>query len=200
MTNNYDLSSRCGRQRILVSAEDTAAEIRCYKKNTCGAWRFDKRLGVMRGFVGRNGASPDKREGDGKTPAGAYGLGFAFGVREKPATRMFYRRVTPASCWVDDPQSPAYNRWVEVPEGEAPAPGWNSAERLGDYPDEYAYAVVIEYNTENTIPGRGSAVFLHCGSKPTSGCVAVPEADMLRLLGWLDPAKNPVICIEIPGE
>jgi L,D-peptidoglycan transpeptidase YkuD (ErfK/YbiS/YcfS/YnhG family) len=45
----------------------------------------------MRGYVGKNGVASRKREGDGKTPAGLFRLGTAFGVREKPDTRMSYR-------------------------------------------------------------------------------------------------------------
>ena len=92
---------------------------------------------------------------------------------------------------MDDPSSPQYNRWVEAPVSA----GWTSAEHLIDYPLEYACAVVIEYNTQELVPGRGSAIFLHCGSRPTSGCVAVQEADLLRILRWLDPAKQPEIFI-----
>jgi L,D-peptidoglycan transpeptidase YkuD (ErfK/YbiS/YcfS/YnhG family) len=54
---------------------------------------------------------------------------------------------------------------------------------------------VIEYNTRPAVPGRGSAIFLHCGNQPTAGCVAVPESAMLDILSWLDPAKTPVIWI-----
>jgi len=183
-----------GRQRLLVTARGSAAEIICFEKTRRETWRRVRRLGVVRGYVGKNGVASRKREGDGKTPAGLFLLGTAFGVREKPETRMSYRPVTKDSYWVDDPQSPDYNRWVEAPGG--PRYG---AERLRDYPDAYAYGVVIEYNTDPVIPGRGSAVFLHCGDKPTSGCVAVGEADLLKILRWLDPAKKPEILIEDAG-
>ena len=44
------------------------------------------------------------------------------------------------------------------------------------------------------IAGAGSAIFLHVDTgKPTSGCVAVAEADVKRILGWLDPGKSPRI-------
>lgn len=93
---------------------------------------------------------------------------------------------------MDDPDSPLYNRWVESGDIK-----WKSAERLADYPQAYKYAVVINYNMSPTVPGKGSAIFLHCmtGSY-TAGCVAVPENDMALILKWLDPAKAPVIIIE----
>lgn len=179
------------RQRLLVTARGSSAEIRCLEKTGRGAWRRVKRLGVMRGYVGKNGVTSCKFEGDGKTPAGLFRLGTAFGVREKPETRMSYRPVTKDSFWIDDSRAPDYNRWAEAPGGLR-----YGAEHLIEYPDEYAYGVVIEYNTDPVIPGRGSAVFLHCGNKPTSGCVAVGEADLLKILQWLDPEKQPEILIE----
>ena len=178
-------------QRLFVAASGSAAVLRCLEKTSRGGWTAVGELGDIRGFIAGNGLSGKKREGDGCSPAGLYRLGTAFGVRPRPDTKMPWRPVTPASYWVDDPESPHYNRWVEAPDGL----GRFSAEHLIDYPEEYAYAVVIEYNTGAVGPGRGSAIFLHCGLRPTSGCVAVGEADLLRILGWLDPAKRPEILL-----
>ncbi|SHH73765.1 L,D-peptidoglycan transpeptidase YkuD, ErfK/YbiS/YcfS/YnhG family [Sporobacter termitidis DSM 10068] len=185
-----DPAAPVSRQRLLVTAHGVSATIRCLEKRR-GFWHFAAEPGALAGFVGRNGVSGDKREGDGRTPTGLYPLGAAFGVREKPDTRMPYRRITPQSYWVDDPLSPYYNTWVEAPGGG----DWRGAEHLLDYPDSYAWAVVVEYNMENIIPGKGSAVFLHCGTRPTSGCIAVDEPGLLRILKWLDPALSPEIMI-----
>jgi L,D-peptidoglycan transpeptidase YkuD (ErfK/YbiS/YcfS/YnhG family) len=142
--------------------------------------------------VGRNGVSFDKVEGDGGTPGGLYAIGFAFGNMEKPETGLEYRKVTGQSYWVDDPDSGYYNQWVEGGENR----DWKSAEHLSESKNAYAYAAVIEYNTGyEKIAGKGSAIFLHCGLSPTSGCVAVGESDMLKLLGWLKADKNPHILI-----
>lgn len=178
-------------QLILVTAKASSAEILCYIKDTGGIWRLDEQIGVMSGHIGRNGVSRQKMEGDGCTPAGCFRLGYAFGLREKPDTLVPYKNITRESFWVDDPSSRFYNTWVE---GSINA-DWSSAEHLCDYPREYAYGVVIGYNTGPVMPRKGSAVFFHCGNKPTAGCVAVPEEDLLRILKWLDPAKNPSILI-----
>ncbi|HZI97707.1 MAG TPA: L,D-transpeptidase family protein, partial [Actinomycetales bacterium] len=46
------------------------------------------------------------------------------------------------------------------------------------------------------VPGRGAAIFLHVnGSGATAGCVSIPEADLERVLRWLDPARSPVTVI-----
>lgn len=178
-------------QLILVLAHGSSADLRCYEKGYSAVWQLRESLGVMSGFVGRNGVSVSKKEGDGCSPAGLFRLGDAFGTVEKPETKMAYRRITENSFWVDDPSSCHYNTWVE---GEHKA-DWSSAEHLSDYPGEYAYAVVIEYNTSAQTPGKGSAVFLHCGHRPTSGCIAVPEPTLLHILKWLEPEKSPGILI-----
>jgi L,D-peptidoglycan transpeptidase YkuD (ErfK/YbiS/YcfS/YnhG family) len=179
-------------QLLLISREasESGAVQRRYEKDDGGLWRPVG--GFFAAFVGKNGVVRCKREGDGCTPSGFFRLGHAFGCREKPDTKMPYRAVTPASVWVDDPRSSRYNTWVEDGAGR----DWESTEHLADYPDSYAYAVVVEYNTGDISPGKGSAVFLHCGTSPTSGCVAVAEDVVLELLHWLDPDKSPGILID----
>jgi len=95
--------------------------------------------------------------------------------------------------WVDDPASPDYNRWVV--RGETAA---LSFERLRRDDDLYQYGIVIAYNTDPVVAGRGSAIFLHLWAgpdSPTAGCVAVTKADLLKILSWLDPAANPMILL-----
>ncbi len=178
-------------QLILVLAHGSSAYLRCYDKVVATQWRLREALGVIAGFVGRNGVTASKKEGDGCTPVGLFKLGHAFGIKEKPDTKAAYRSITENSYWVDDTHSCYYNTWFEGQQND----GWSSAEHLADYPREYAYAVVVEYNTAERLPGKGSAVFLHCGNRPTAGCVAIPEPALLNILKWLDPEKAPGILI-----
>ena len=59
---------------------------------------------------------------------------------------------------------------------------------------QYTYLAVIGYNMPAR-PGRGSGIFLHevYPGYATAGCVSLPEADLLRVLRWLDPAASPRI-------
>ncbi len=174
-------------QLLTALCKGSEAVIGRYEKSGRGLWHL---VGSpVAGYAGRNGVAKLKKEGDGCTPSGFFPLGYAFGCKEKPDTKMTFRPVTKRSVWVDDPASSRYNQWAEE-DGD-----WSSAERLADYPDSYAYAVVIEYNTAPVIPGKGSAVFFHCGHKPTAGCIAVPEKDLLDILRWLDPDQSPGILI-----
>ena len=61
---------------------------------------------------------------------------------------------------------------------------WKSAEYIFKYGEAYHYVLATSYNLER-IPGKGSAVFLHCTSKEaesTAGCVAVPEIYMREIM------------------
>lgn len=153
-----------------------------------GAWR--RVAGPVAAYVGRNGFASDKREGDGKTPVGVYGLSTAFGTAPDPGVHLPYRRTTQADVWVDDPASALYNTWQQNP----PNGRWASAEPLYQ-PGPYHEAAVVDYNAART-PGRGSAIFLHVSQgRGTAGCASVTESVLLQLLRWLDPTRGPVIAL-----
>ena len=144
------------------------------------------------------GDSPIKREGDGKAPAGVFPLVEAFGF--EPAelagvTRFPYRQITNALEGVDDPASRYYNRIVDP--ASLPTRDWKSSERMRIPP--YRWGAVVGHNWKQE-PGAGSCIFLHVwegAGVATSGCTAMPEAEMLRLLRWLDDSKNPVL-VQLP--
>lgn len=188
-----------GRQLIVVSAEGNDAEVCCFEESEQGIWSQVGDSAAAK--VGKNGVSEKKIEGDKMTPAGLFELGFAFGNETPPdGIKMEFRSVTPDSYWVDDSSSQYYNQWVE---GTAHQ-DWASAEHLADYPAQYALAVVVRYNMDPPVPGAGSAIFLHCGSNPTLGCIAAAHDKMAEILLWLDQEKAPMILIvanaEEPGQ
>jgi len=179
-------------QVIIVSvpsANSYKATLNAYEKIN-GNWQVV--FSNIPAVVGRNGVNKQK-EGDGKSPTGIFSFGTAFGTEKKPAgVKMPYRQTTDYDYWIDDVNSPDYNTWVTY-EGN-PKERWNSFEKLKI--SAYKYAVVINYNVTNIQPGKGSAIFLHVWqgqNKPTSGCTAISEANMLKILKWLDPNKKPII-------
>ena len=79
---------------------------------------------------------------------------------------------------MDDRESPFYNEFVTISGREKP---WRSAEHLIEETTAYRYVLNICCNS-GRIPGKGSAVFLHCSTDgATAGCVSVPE-DVMRVL------------------
>ncbi|MFI9065873.1 L,D-transpeptidase [Streptomyces sp. NPDC053429] len=135
-----------------------------------------------------------RTQGTLTTPTGLYELPYAFGIRHAPAgTEFRYRRVTPDSWWCQDNASPAYNRWTEPLPAHC-APG--EAEHLVTYEKQYAHALVIGFNYDRPVRGRGAGIFLHVNGKgATAGCVSVPERAMRAILRWADPRRRPHIAI-----
>ncbi|HWQ61673.1 MAG TPA: L,D-transpeptidase family protein [Negativicutes bacterium] len=174
----------------LVAAGSCHATMTTWQRQR-GAWRP---VVTTAAVAGRGGlVSPDgKHEGDGATPTGVYPLSLVFGYGPEAPTAMPYRRITADDCWVDDPASPQYNTWVR---GRPQAASWETLLR----PDGlYKWGIVVDYNTAPIIPGKGSAIFIHLWrgpGEPTSGCVALAEDDLLRIIAWLSPAGNPVIVL-----
>jgi L,D-peptidoglycan transpeptidase YkuD (ErfK/YbiS/YcfS/YnhG family) len=174
------------KQLILVTTNGSAtssAEIRTFEKDAKGEW-VQKLVG--RGYVGKKGIGKGK-EGDAKTPAGKYTIGTAFGQKGNPGTKMPFRNITNDDVWVDDSNSKLYNTWQSRSKTKGQ---WKSAENMNH--KLYTYGFVINYNTKRT-PGAGSAIFFHVGSSYTLGCVATAKSNVVSVLKWLDPAKNPVI-------
>ena len=134
-----------------------------------------------------------KKEGDGKTPSGIYPLGPAFGYAFMVNTGLDYLQATDIDFWVDDVQSIQYNQWVHG------KPNANSFERMKRHDNLYQYGIVIGYNTHPVIPGNGSAIFMHVWRRydsPTSGCVAVNQRYLRKILHWLNQHYQPVIILE----
>lgn len=181
-------------QAVVVTADRygaTTATLTAYERDGAGNWR--RAHGPWAARLGTRGLAPpgEKREGDGRTPSGAYGFEFAFGVAPDPGARLPYRRVTSRSIvWDDDPASPLYNTWVDLDRQQAgtePEPMYVSP--------AYDHGVVIAYNTART-PGLGSAIFLHVSTGgPTAGCVSLPAGQLVEVLRWLDPALTPKIVL-----
>ena len=172
-----------GAERVITAVPGKTkdrAVIRAYEK-TKNAWtlRF-----AADGFFGKNGVKTDKREGDKATPSGVYTFGRAFGVADDPGAKLPYTKVTDLDVWVDDTKSKYYNQWASK---NAPDADWKSAEQLIKYAKAYKYALAINYNTDPVVPGKGSAIFLHCSTgNPTAGCVSVPEEAMIFFLAFID--------------
>ncbi|HEY4618674.1 MAG TPA: L,D-transpeptidase family protein [Flavobacterium sp.] len=158
------------------------------KKGGDWALKFDtKEVGI-----GKNGFAPSlaKREGDGKSPTGIFRLGKLYTYEKELKTLLDYQQTTADDKWIDDPNSKDYNTYVR---GATTA---KSYENLVLSNDAYKYCMVIEYNTNPIIKGKGSAIFFHLAVKKpyfTAGCVAIDEENMKLMVNWLDPKLNPTI-------
>jgi D-alanyl-D-alanine dipeptidase len=151
-------------------------------------------------------SGPQKREGDGKAPAGIFELGPAFGYApEAPAgCRWPYRAMTERNYLVDDPDSPEYNQLVTILDDRPDRPErfWKSVEKMKRDDNLYELGVIIQHNFPRVIKGRGSAIFFHIWEKPgapTVGCTAMARENLRELILWLDPKRHPLL-VQGPAE
>ncbi|MCK3682720.1 L,D-transpeptidase family protein [Maribellus sp. YY47] len=154
--------------------------------------KWEIKSGPFAAGIGRNGfaAMGEKMEGDGKSPSGIFYLGHLFTYADTVETKMPFTLSTDGDKWIDDPESEDYNKHVR---GETTAKSYENLKLKSNY---YKYCMVIEYNTDPVVKGKGSAIFFHLresDTETTSGCVAVSEKDMVQVLKWLDPACRPMI-------
>ena len=130
-------------------------------------------------------AGPIKSEGDGRSPAGVFSIGAAYGRAPATAasTALAYTSASATSRCVDDPSSAHYNRIVDAAEVRE---DWASAEPMRRY---YELAIVVEHNRDRE-RGRGSCIFLHAWKgpdTPVTGCTAMASSSLDELAAWLEP-------------
>lgn len=198
------------RQALVVTAatwEQSAAELQRFERSDRDttfravgvpiAVRLgSKGLGWGRGIHPQQAArvGPTKSEGDRRSPAGIYALGVAFGPEPTPPKGVTWpwRQVTRGDVFVDDPASHFYNQWP-ARDGKV---DWQSSEDL----TIYKLGLVVEHNPAPSVPGAGSAIFVHSidRTRPTTGCTGLGQSELTDVLGWLKPEQHPVL-IQLPG-
>src|ERR1700722_8942881 len=133
--------------------------------------------GPRRCAIGPAGIAAKAAEGDGVTPSGVFPLRQIFYRADriaKPQSILPIRITEKNDGWCDAPADPNYNRLVKLP---YPA----SAEHMWRDDHLYDLVVVVGFNDDPVLPGKGSAIFLHLAKpdySPTAGCVALSEADL----------------------
>ncbi len=145
-------------------------------------------------YIGKNGLTYEKKEGDGKTPLGEFELGIILSQHPeiKNKNGLICTQINKDMYWVDDSNSKYYNQLVNISKVKV---DWSSAEHLIEYPIQYEYLIEIKTNSNN-IPNNGSAIFLHCTNyRPTAGCVAVEKNIMKKIIENID--KYTKISIQI---
>jgi len=153
------------------------------------------------GLTRQTTAPEIKREGDGNSPAGRFPLTFAFGTTVKTERiALSYTKLEEFTECVDDVKSQFYNRIVNrMQVGDF---DWNSSEKMLSVGPQYDLGVFVAYNSYPPVNGNGSCIFLHIwkdANTGTAGCTAMERSDLERIVGWLDPKKNPYL-IQLPED
>ncbi len=187
------------RQLILVyndRPDRVSCVFRRYEKKD-GQWR--EAAYPLRSNVGRAGIAPygEKREGDGRTPSGAYPMGFAFGYERDIDLSWPFVVVSKQHYWISDPEDPLYNQMTQQ------TPRTDNFEYLRRDDEVYRYAAVVEYNMRPIEKYKGSAIFFHIESgfdRGTAGCISVTRRKTVEVLQWLDPLKAPYMLIATKSQ
>jgi L,D-peptidoglycan transpeptidase YkuD (ErfK/YbiS/YcfS/YnhG family) len=195
-----------------VSMKSTYSTLHAFQLGADGKWREAfPAMPARNGYGGWQWAA-QRIQDTGTTPIGTFRLTEAFGLAANPGSHLPYRKVDGNDYWVGDKKDPrTYNLFEPAASAKRT---WRTAEaeRLADYPTQYAHSVVIDFNrpaaqsvkwdanlgqyvtTAPAVIGRGSAVFLHINGKgSTAGCVSVTKANLLKLMRWLTPGAHPRI-------
>jgi L,D-peptidoglycan transpeptidase YkuD (ErfK/YbiS/YcfS/YnhG family) len=204
------------RQMVVVTTpgwDATAGQLRRFERDAGGAWR--EAGAAVPVVIGRTGAAwgtglhempagaggPVKHEGDGRSPAGVFAIGEAFGYAPRAATGLRYEALDANDWCVDVDGSPYYNRIVDSTDVGVDAvkgstePMRRDLHAGGD--QRYRLGFVIENNPGN-VRGAGSCIFGHLWKSPdstTAGCTAMAPPSMDALLRWLDADRRPVFVL-----
>lgn len=107
-----------------------------------------------------------KREGDRRSPAGIFAIGGAFGyaahIRKHPS--LFYKQITKNDLWVEDSNSPHYNRHIVL--DHAPSTSWEKKQQMRQGDKAHSLKLFIAHNAPPQVrPHAGSAIFFHIWRK-----------------------------------
>ena len=194
LTFQYD-SLLGGCQQLFVVYNTTASsiisELKVLERSDEGWVVIDSLCGPCN--IGKKGfaAYGKKAEGDGKSPTGIFTITHYFSKFPKFTANLEKIKVTSNTIWVDDPKDKLYNRYCEQSETHP-----HKGERLIRKDGQYDYVMVINYNTEECTPYKGSAIFFHVWTRlggGTAGCVAVEKQHILKIFKWVDAEKHPMI-------
>ena len=141
--------------------------------------------------IGKNGITRLKKEGDFCTPTGKFSLGPVYYRKDrinKLNTKLNIYPITKDMTWEDNPNNRNYNQLT--------LNNNKSNEKLFRKDNIYDIIIIINYNNNPVIPGKGSAIFMHIAKKnyyPTKGCIALSKKDLIFIVSKL--SKNEKILI-----
>ncbi len=186
-------------QELIVSSRGSSATLTLRNWDR-GAWAD---LFTASAYLGSNGISYNKTEGDKCTPAGTFDILFAFGTVSRTLNIDYYR-IKAGDVWVDDVNSYYYNTMQTT---STPGKDWKSAEDLyAKFTNNRSTACIyFNYNGDGLSGGSayykgGSDLFIDgLGSASTMGPgygdIRISSADMETLLSLLDSDRNPKLII-----
>lgn len=143
---------------------------------------------------------PQKKEGDGKSPAGIFFISQIMGYDSVLfcGNKLDYKQITSSLHAVDDSISMYYNQIVDTLLLDSSYTNYyNSFENLHKMSYYYEWIFRIDHNKSN-VKGKGSLIFVHIWDKDgkgSAGCTTISRENMMELLKWID---NQTVVIQLP--
>ena len=131
--------------------------------------------------LGKGGIKQKEREGDFITPKGKFKLikiYYRSDRIKKISSTLKKIKIKKNMGWCDDVSSNYYNKQIKINKKI-------SHESLHRKDNVYDIIVVLNYNLNPIIKGKGSAIFLHVAKKnynKTQGCIALKKNELLHLV------------------
>jgi L,D-peptidoglycan transpeptidase YkuD (ErfK/YbiS/YcfS/YnhG family) len=207
-----DLPWSDARQLVLVTTSDWNADHGVLQTFAMSEGGWQPAADAIPVTIGREGSAwgiglhpaqpgPQKREGDGRSPAGVFRIGNAFGYADSAKTALQYDAMTSTDYCIDVSDSPLYNRIVDKRVvGDKATEGTTEPMRRDIHVDgdhRYKLGFIIEHNSRG-VAGLGSCIFAHiwkASGVPTAGCTAMDEGVMRALLTWVDAQQHPIFVL-----
>lgn len=188
-------------QRLKLVSSGSRGTLTLSEWQEDGTWR---ELCAVTAYLGDNGVTWNKRDGDKATPAGEFDILYYIGINDR-GSNLKYVPISDGDVWVCDPDSLYYNTMQR----NSGTRDWDAAQAENLYRkfhDDYSAAcIMFNYNgdglrSDTAVSGKGSDIFIDgVGSKGnlTSGYgdIKITANDMLMLLGYLDSDKHPTLTV-----
>ena len=131
--------------------------------------------------LGKAGIGKKKIEGDKITPRGTFKIVNIYYRKDRIkniVTNLKLVKIKRNMGWCDDPESKKYNQLIKLPTKYC-------HEKLYRSDNLYDIILILNYNMDPIIKGKGSAIFLHLAKNlknKTNGCIGLKKKDMLELI------------------
>ena len=135
--------------------------------------------------LGKRGIGNKRREGDQITPRGKFRINSIFYRKDRISDFKSKIKIFPIRKnmgWCNDPKSKYYNKLIKFPSKY-------SAERLFRKDNIYDIILVLDYNSNPTRKGKGSAIFIHVAKKNyknTLGCIAISKINLKKIVKMIN--------------
>ena len=143
--------------------------------------------------IGKRGIGYKRKEGDLITPKGKYKIKYILYRKDrvKKIQSKIKRIIIKKNMgWCDDTKSKNYNKLIKLPSKF-------KYEKLFKKENIYDIILVLNYNMNPIVKGKGSAIFIHVAKKnykKKEGCIALKKYDLIKILKELK--RNTIVKIE----